>query len=120
MVYPSYIQPATQPFKSYIQELSARGYDTSRLRVALAQKLAFPVIPLFMVLFGFPFSFRVGTRGSLFGIGLAIGLTVIYWAVRAVFNALGVAEVLSPPLAAWAPNILFGGLGLYLSLHVRT
>jgi len=73
-----------------------------------------------MVLLGFPFSFQVGARGSLFGVGLAIGMTVVYWSALAVFNALGTAELLSPTLAAWAPNVIFGGLGLYLTLHVRT
>jgi LPS export ABC transporter permease LptF len=106
--------------RDYIRELSRRGYDTTALRVDLARKLAFPLIPFFMVLLGFPFSFQVGARGSLFGVGLAIGVTVVYWAALAVFNALGTAELLSPTLAAWAPNVIFGGVGLYLTLHVRT
>ncbi|MFQ5718120.1 MAG: LptF/LptG family permease [Acidobacteriota bacterium] len=106
--------------RSYIARLARSGYDTTRLQVALAHKMAFPTIPLFMVLLGFPFSFRVGPRGSLFGVGLAIGLSFAYWTVLAVFNALGAEQFLSPLLAAWTPNVLFGGLGLYLSLHLRT
>ncbi len=106
--------------RAYIRELRRKGYDTTSLQVALAQKVAFPLIPVFMVLLGFPFSFRVGSRGSLFGIGLAIALTVVYWAALAVCNALGTASVLSPALAAWAPNIFFGTLGIYFSLHLRT
>jgi len=105
---------------SYIQTLGQRGYDTLNLRVDLARKVTTPLIPLFMVLLGFPFSFRVGAHGSLFGIGLAIALTVIYWSVLAIFNALGTAAVLPPLLAAWAPNIFFAFLGLYFSLHLRT
>jgi LPS export ABC transporter permease LptG len=105
---------------AYIRDLQRQGYDTVELRVALARKITFPMIPLFMVLLGFPFSFRVGTHGSLFGIGLAIAMTVVYWAAMAVFGALGSAEILPPLLAAWAPNIFFGGLGLYLSLHLKT
>ncbi|MFQ5669773.1 MAG: LptF/LptG family permease [Acidobacteriota bacterium] len=106
--------------RNYIRDLARRGYETTSLRVALARKVSFPIIPFFMVLLGFPFSFMVGSRGSLFGIGLSIGLTVVYWAALAVFNALGTAEILPPLLAAWAPNIFFGGLGIYLILHVRT
>jgi LPS export ABC transporter permease LptF/LPS export ABC transporter permease LptG len=105
---------------AYIRDLQRRGYDTIELQVALARKITFPLVPLFMVLLGFPFSFRVGTHGSLFGIGLAIAMTVVYWSAMAVFGALGSAEILPPLLAAWAPNVFFGGLGLYLSLHLRT
>jgi lipopolysaccharide export LptBFGC system permease protein LptF len=37
-----------------------------------------------------------------------------------LFGALGAGAVLSPTLAAWAPNILFGAVALYLILTVRT
>jgi lipopolysaccharide export system permease protein len=105
---------------AYIIDLERRGYDTLNLRVDLARKVTTPIIPVCMVLLGFPFAFRVGSHGSLFGIGLAIALTVIYWSVLAIFNALGTAAVLPPLLAAWAPNIFFASLGLYFSLHLRT
>lgn len=106
--------------RRYIHDLERRGYDALNLRVDLARKVTTPLIPICMVLLGFPFSFRVGAHGSLFGIGLAIGLTVIYWSVLAIFSALGSAAILPPLLAAWAPNIFFASLGLYFSLHLRT
>ena len=37
-----------------------------------------------------------------------------------VFAALGAGGVLSPMLAAWAPNILFGAAAVYMVLTVRT
>ena len=37
-----------------------------------------------------------------------------------VFGALGAGGLLSPVLAAWAPNILFGAAAVYLMLTVRT
>jgi len=45
---------------------------------------------------------------------------IVYWATFAVFNALGFETVLPPFLAAWAPNILYGLLGAYLLLYVKT
>jgi lipopolysaccharide export LptBFGC system permease protein LptF len=45
---------------------------------------------------------------------------IVYWATFAVFNALGFETVLPPFLAAWAPNILYGLLGSYLLLYVKT
>ena len=73
-----------------------------------------------MLLLGLPFAFQVGRRGSLYGIGVAILLIVVYWATMATFQALGLETILPPVLAAWAPNILYGLLGSYLLLYVRT
>lgn len=103
-----------------IRALKNSGYDTTRLRVAYYAKFAQPLTPIVMVLLGLPFAFRVGRRGNLYGIGVAILLVIVYWATFAIFNALGLETILSPFLAAWAPNILYGLVGVYLMLYVRT
>jgi LPS export ABC transporter permease LptG/LPS export ABC transporter permease LptF len=103
-----------------ISSLRDSGYDITRLKVAYYAKLAQPVTPLVMVLLGLPFAFQVGRRGSLYGIGVALLLVIVYWATFAIFNALGFETVLPPFLAAWAPNILYGLLGSYLLLYIRT
>ena len=103
-----------------ITSLRDSGYDTTRLKVAFYSKLAQPVTPLVMVLLGLPFAFQVGRRGSLYGIGVALVLVIVYWATFAIFNALGFETVLPPFLAAWAPNILYGLLGSYLLLFIGT
>ena len=55
-----------------------------------------------MVLLGLPFAFKVGRRGSLYGIGVALLLVLVYWATLAVVNALGLETILPAPVAAWA------------------
>ncbi|HEX5044540.1 MAG TPA: LptF/LptG family permease [Candidatus Polarisedimenticolaceae bacterium] len=103
-----------------IRLLERSGYDTTKLRVAWHAKLAHPVTPLVMVMLGLPFAFRLGRRGSLYSIGVALIVVIVYWATLAIFEALGLETVLPPVLAAWAPNVLFGCAGLYLLLFVRT
>ena len=103
-----------------IANLSRSGYDTTRLRVAAHGKIARAVAPVVMVLLGLPFAFRLGRRGALYGIGVALILVIVYWAAFAVFNALGLETVLAPWIAAWTPNIVFGLFGTYLMLFVRT
>ena len=56
----------------------------------------------------------------MYGIGVALLLVLAYWAVFALFNALGLETILEPWAAAWAPNILFGLLGTYMMLYIRT
>lgn len=103
-----------------IDALRDRGYDTTHLQVAYHGKLSQAITPVVMVLLGLPFAFRVGRRGSLYGIGVALLLVLVYWATYAMFNALGLESLLDARAAAWAPNALYALLGVYLMLYVRT
>ena len=51
---------------------------------------------------------------------MALLLVLVYWSTFAVFNALGLETLLRPVVAAWAPNVLYGLLGIYLLLYVKT
>jgi lipopolysaccharide export LptBFGC system permease protein LptF len=105
---------------AYIASLEARGFDVARLRVQLHRKLAFPMVGLVMTLLAVPFSFVVARRGALYGIGIAIVIAIVYWAVLGIFEALGNNALLHASLAAWAPNLIFGATGLYLILTLET
>jgi len=102
------------------RDLEANGYDTTRLEVSIWNKTAQPFTPLVMVLLGLPFAFKIGRKGSLYGIGVALLLVLAYWATFALFRAMGLETFLPPLLAAWAPNVLFGLLGTYLIFFIRT
>jgi LPS export ABC transporter permease LptF/LPS export ABC transporter permease LptG len=105
---------------AYVRSLESRGFDVARLRVQLYRKLAFPMVGLVMTLLAVPFSFVVARRGALYGIGIAIVIAIVYWAVLGIFEALGNNALLDPALAAWAPNLIFGAAGLYLILTLET
>lgn len=103
-----------------IASLRDSGFDTTRLLVAYHAKFARPLTPLVMLLLGLPFAFRIGRRGSLYAVGVALGLVIVYWATFAVFHALGLETILPPVLAAWAPNVLYTLVGAYLMLFIPT
>ncbi len=125
---PSYFKREEKPsdtmgfgeLRGYIASLESRGFDVAKLRVQLHRKLAFPMVGLVMTLLAVPFSFIVARRGALYGIGIAIVIAIVYWAVLATFEALGNNALLHPALAAWAPNLMFGAAGLYLILTLET
>jgi len=104
----------------FIRDLRQRGYDVQDLTVDLYGKAAFPLVSLTMVILGLPFCFRMGRRGSLYGIGIAIALVAIFILTFSTTNALGAIGFIPPFLAAWAPNILFAGSGTYLLLRTGT
>jgi LPS export ABC transporter permease LptF/LPS export ABC transporter permease LptG len=103
-----------------IVTLAKSGYDTTQLRVEYWQKTAAVATPLVTVLLGLPFAFKVGRRGSMYGVGVGLVLAIVFWATAAIFNALGLETILPPLLAAWAPNVFFGAIGAYLLLYVPT
>ena len=125
---PSYFKREEKPsdtmgfgeLSAYIASLESRGFEVAKLQVQLQRKLAFPMVGLVMTLLAVPFSFIVARRGALYGIGIAIVIAIVYWAVLGIFEALGNSALLHPALAAWAPNLLFGAAGLYLILTLET
>ncbi len=106
--------------RGFVRDLRKRGYDVQELTVDLHDKTALPLVSLTMVVLGLPFCFRIGSRGSLYGVGVAVLLAGVYLVVFSTTNALGAVGVLPPFLAAWAPNILFAGSGFYLLLKTGT
>lgn len=85
-----------------------------RVSLEYHRKFAIPVASIIFAFIAAPLSL-IGVRGGqAVGVGLTIVLLFVYYAVMSTARALGSTGVLSPVLAAWAPNLLFGGAGLVL------
>ncbi|MDE3188307.1 MAG: LPS export ABC transporter permease LptG [Acidobacteriota bacterium] len=106
--------------RRYIGDLRQSGFDTMRLRVALWQKLSYPLIAIVMAVLAIPFALSMGRRGSLTGIAVAIAVALTYYVVNGLFGAMGNVNYLPAALAAWAPVVLFGLTGGYLLLRTPT
>ncbi len=106
--------------KRYVAQLQASGYHAVPYMVQLQKKVAFPFVALVMTLLAVPFAAALGRSGALYGVGVGLVLAIVYWTTLSVFGALGEGGWMSPLLAAWAPNILFGSAAAYLLLTVRT
>ena len=106
--------------RDYITRLQASGANVVPQMVALQRKIAFPLVTLVMTVLAVPFAVTTGRRGAMYGVGIGIVLAITYWIAMSISGALGAGGALSPVLAAWAPNILFGSVAAYLVLTVRT
>lgn len=104
--------------ETHIESIEGLGLDGTPLKVGLHRKISYPVMCLVMAFVGLPFSMFVGKRGALFGVGIALLLAALYQVGFVFSEALGRYGYLPPMLAAWAPNLVFVGLGalLFLSL----
>ena len=73
-----------------------------------------------MALIGIPFLFKTGKKGAFYGIGFCVVVGIIYWLTFELFDKLGGINRLSPLIAAWFPNLIFGIGGLWMMLRVKT
>jgi LPS export ABC transporter permease LptG/LPS export ABC transporter permease LptF len=104
----------------YIHDLQQRGFDTVRLKVRFYRKFSVPLFALIMALIAVPFSFLVGNRGAMAGVGVSIGIAIAYWGIGTLFAKIGDVNQLPPALAAWAPDAVFALAGLYLLLRLKS
>jgi len=101
--------------KNYIINFRGAGARIIKsLLVDLHYKISFAFISLIIILIGAPFAMITTRGGVLIGLGVSIGIGLLYYAVIAISLAFGKAGVLPPLLAAWLGNIIFAALGIYL------
>ena len=106
--------------RRYIESLKKTGYAAEKLSVQLYSKTSWPFLSMVMALIALPFAFRIGKRGALYGVGIALVVGIFYWMVYAVFTKFGEVGNLPPILSAWSANILFAIAAVYLFLHAET
>src|SRR5215468_2570802 len=106
--------------KRYVSDLEQSGFDVSSLMVDLYRKLSFPLVSFIMAIIGIPFSFTTGKKGAFYGIGLCLAVGIFYWSTFELFDKLGGIDRLSPFIAAWFPNLIFGFGGIWMMLRVKT
>ena len=99
--------------RDYIERLRRIGEKHQKELVEMNLKLAYPFVNVIMLLFCIPLS-TLSKRGKSRGVGfvIAIGMCFLYISVVRFGQSLGYNELLSPVLAAWFANIIFGTIGL--------
>ncbi len=104
----------------FIRSLERSGGDANVLRVKQALRLAIPVTCLIIMIFVAPLATSNQRGGAAYGVGLSLGVTIIFLLMIQLTQAMGGKELLPPLVAAWVPNLLFGVTGLVLLARVRT
>jgi lipopolysaccharide export LptBFGC system permease protein LptF len=101
-----------------IRMMKADGKNIRPQLVELHFKFAIPFGALIFGLVGLPLGVQRTQSGRSWGFALCSVVFLLYYVLYCLGKNLGVSGIISPALAAWLPNILFGLLGAYL--FVRT
>ena len=104
----------------YVETLRRSGGDANKLRVEQALKIAIPVTCLIIALFGAPLGLTGARSGAAYGVAVSLATTIVFLVLVQISKAVGAGGVVPPLLAAWFPNMLFGGFGVWLFARART
>jgi len=89
------------------------------LDTQLHSRLAAPWTCMVVAWIAVPFGAPSGRRNVFYGVAGSIALGFFYFVVQRVGFALGQSGQMPAQLAAWLPNLVFGGVGLWMTARVR-
>jgi lipopolysaccharide export system permease protein len=103
-----------------LEVMRRSGGESGRLLVKREQKFAIPFATFIIILFGAPLANSSARSGAAFGVGISLGITILYMMLFKITGAAGMAGTMDPWLAAWLPNLLLVGGAVVLLARVRT
>jgi len=111
-------ETSTRALRSFISRMKRAGENVAKEEVEYYYRFSYSLIGLVVVLLGLPLSVRLRRGGVMFGLGLGLLLSFLYWGAIQTSRAFGTSHVISTALSAWLPNIVFGTVALALVLNV--
>ncbi|MGM0442393.1 MAG: LptF/LptG family permease, partial [Elusimicrobiota bacterium] len=103
----------------YIQKLQAGGRSTTKEKVLLHHKIAFPFSNTIILLLGIPLALFGGFHSRTAGFFISLIISFIYWGTISVGRSLGAGGSLPPLMAAWSANTLFLLISLGMMKKVK-
>ena len=104
----------------FIRAMERSGADVNLLKVEQMLKIVIPVTSVIILLFAASLATSTQRGGAAYGVGLALGTTVVFIFLVQLTKGLGGNGIVPPEIAAWTPSIVFGVLGAILFARVRT
>jgi len=98
----------------YIRTLKMRGQDVSVYLTDWYLKLIFPFSIVILATIAFALAARAHIASLPMAFGVGIFLTILFYALAALGQALGHVGVLPPLVGALGPQVVFLALGAYL------
>ncbi len=107
-------QLTTPQLAQYIEGSTQSAESKAKFRTEWWRRQLYPFSLLVLLLFGLSQGTRTDRRSAVAGLGLAIVVLLAFTMVTAISMAMGRNSRLPPMVAAAAPEVLFGLIGIYL------
>lgn len=107
---------------AYIYRLERDGHNSDRLATDYWGRIAFSTLTVVMTIIGLALGLvRTGARGITVarGIGQALGIGFLCWAVYSLGIVLGRNGALLPIVSGWIAVVMFFAVGINMFLRVR-
>lgn len=105
--------------KRYSERIRKEGYDNTRYLVDMNLKIAFPFISFIMILIGIPIALGLKKGGTPLAVSVGIGGCFLYMITLSLSRSLGLSGIFPPMFSAWAANLVFFFLGVYLMMNIE-
>ena len=100
--------------KEKMEEMRKKGEDITLLEVQIHKRYAFPFACIIFGVIGVPLGIQPRRSGRSYGFIFSILIILAYYISLTASEILAARHTIPAFLAGWAPNFLFGGLGIYL------
>lgn len=123
LVLPEYLDSqmlSMRKMKKLIDNLTKKGIKTTRLQVEFYKKISDAFGCFVLVILGLPFAFQSGRKGSLYGISIALCLSLVFIVSSALMKSVGQMGWIDPFWSALAPSLLFTIIGFMALLKIKT
>lgn len=105
---------SVEGIKDRIAKMKTIGENTTSLEVELHKRYAIPFTCIVFGLIGVPLGIQPRRSGRSYGFVYSIFILLTYYISHTAFEILAVRSIIPPFFAGWAPNLIFGGFGIYL------
>ena len=110
-------QRLNRKIKTDLNLINSYTKSIDRDLVEVHKKYSIPAVCIVFVLVGSPLGILARKQGWAAAAGLSIGFFLLYWAFLIGGESLADRQKISPFWGMWSPNILVGGLGIFLVLR---
>ncbi len=110
-------QRLNRQIKTDLNLINSYKKSIDRDLVEVHKKYSIPAVCVVFVLVGSPLGILARKRGWAAAAGLSLGFFLLYWAFLIGGESLADRQKISPFWGMWSPNILVGGLGIFLVLR---
>lgn len=101
-----------------IENHKERSIDATILLIEFYNKAALAFSNLIFVLIAIPIGVKTHRREKSINFGMALLVFLIYWTLMLGAVSCSMEKMVPPWLGAWAPNIIFGFISLFLFTRV--